>query len=78
MQKNELNTLLELKENQNLSQRSLSRKLNISLGLTNSILKNLISRGWIKAKKDTGRKFLYLITPQVKIINIETILKNFT
>jgi len=64
MSQHELNTLLELKENPNLSQRSLARKLNISLGLTNSILKNLISRGWIKAKKDTGRKLLYLITPQ--------------
>jgi len=64
MSQHELNTLLELKENPNLSQRSLAHKLNISLGLTNSILKNLISRGWIKAKKDTGRKLLYLITPQ--------------
>ena len=64
MSQHELNTLLELKENPNLSQRFSSRKLNISLGLTNSILKNLINRGWIKAKKDTGRKLLYLITPQ--------------
>ena len=64
MPKNELNTLLELKENPSLSQRSLSRKLNISLGLTNSILKNLILRGWLKAKKDTGRKLLYIITPK--------------
>jgi len=64
MQKNELNTLLELKENPNLSQRSLSHKLNISLGLTNATLQNLIHRGWIKAKKLTGRKILYLITPQ--------------
>ena len=64
MSQHELNTLLELKENPNLSQRSLAHKLNISLGLTNSILKNLISRGWIKAKKDTGRKLLYLITPK--------------
>ncbi|NCO23801.1 MAG: hypothetical protein COZ07_07315 [Candidatus Infernicultor aquiphilus] len=64
MSQHELNTLLELKENPNLSQRSLAHKLDISLGLTNSILKNLISRGWIKAKKDTGRKLLYLITPQ--------------
>jgi len=58
-----LDTLLELKDNPSLSQRSLAHKLNISLGLTNSILKNLVSRGWIKAKKDTGRKFLYIITP---------------
>jgi len=64
MSKPELNALLELKENPSLSQRSLSRKLNISLGLTNSILKNLITRGWLKAKKDTGRKLLYIITPQ--------------
>ncbi|MBU4361476.1 winged helix-turn-helix transcriptional regulator [bacterium] len=59
-----LETLLEIKDNPSVSQRSLARKLNISLGLTNSILKNLISRGWIKAKKDTGRKLLYLITPK--------------
>jgi len=64
MQKNELNTLLEIKENPNLSQRSLAHRLNISLGLTNAILQNLIHRGWIKAKKLTGRKILYLITPQ--------------
>jgi predicted transcriptional regulator len=64
MPKNELNTLLELKENPSLSQRSLSRKLNISLGLTNSILQNLIHRGLIKVQKMTGRKILYLITPE--------------
>lgn len=64
MQKNELNTLLELKQNPTITQRSLSRRLNISLGLTNAILQNLIHRGWVKAKKLTGRKILYLITPQ--------------
>ena len=62
--KKHLDTLLELKENPSLSQRSLSRKLNISLGLTNAIIKNLIHRGLIKAKKDTGRKLLYIITPK--------------
>jgi ribosomal protein S25 len=60
MPKNELNTLLEIEKNPSTTQRSLAHKLNISLGLTNSILKNLISRGWVKAKKDTGRKLLYL------------------
>jgi predicted transcriptional regulator len=62
--KKHLDTLLELKENPSLSQRSLAHKLNISLGLTNSILKNLISRGLLKVKKDTGRKLLYIITPK--------------
>jgi predicted transcriptional regulator len=64
MSKPELDTLLELKQNPSLSQRSLARKLNISLGLTNAIIKNLILRGWLKAKKDTGRKLLYVITPK--------------
>jgi predicted transcriptional regulator len=59
-----LETLLEIKQNPSLSQRSLAHKLNISLGFTNAILQNLIHRGWIKAKKMTGRKILYLITPQ--------------
>lgn len=64
MSKPELDTLLELKKNPSTTQRSLSRKLNISLGLTNSILQNLIYRGLIKAKKMTGRKIFYLITPK--------------
>ena len=63
-EKKQLSALLELKNNPSLSQRSLSRNLNISLGLTNSILQNLIQRGLIKAQKMTGRKILYLVTPQ--------------
>jgi predicted transcriptional regulator len=64
MSQHDLKTLLEIKDDSSLSQRSLSRKLNISLGLTNAIIKNLIHRGLIKAKKDTGRKLLYIITPK--------------
>ena len=59
-----LDTLLQIKADPSQSQRLLSRKLNISLGLTNSILQNLIHRGWIKVQKMTGRKILYLITPE--------------
>jgi len=62
--KKHLDTLLEIKQNPSLTQRSLAHRLNISLGLTNAILQNLIHRGWVKAKKMTGRKILYLITPQ--------------
>lgn len=64
MPKPELDTLLEIKKNPSTTQRLLSRNLNISLGLTNAIIKNLIHRGLIKAKKDTGRKLLYIITPK--------------
>ena len=64
MSKSDLDTLLELKADPSQSQRSLAHKLNISLGLTNSILQNLIHRGLIKVQKMTGRKILYLITPK--------------
>ena len=64
MSQHELKTLLQIKDDPSLSQRSLSHRLNISLGLTNAILQNLIHRGWVKAQKMTGRKILYLITPQ--------------
>lgn len=64
MSQHELKTLLEIKDNPSLTQRSLAHRLNISLGLTNAILQNLIHRGWIKAQKLTGRKILYLITPK--------------
>ena len=63
-ERKQLETLLEIKQNPSLTQRSLAHHLNISLGLTNAILQNLIHRGWVKAKKMTGRKILYLITPQ--------------
>jgi len=63
-QRKHLDTLLEIKENPSTNQRSLAHKLNISLGLTNAIMQNLIHRGWIKAKKLTGRKLIYLVTPQ--------------
>ncbi|GAI77108.1 unnamed protein product, partial [marine sediment metagenome] len=42
MSKPELDTLLEIKKNPTLTQRSLAHRLNISLGLTNAILQNLI------------------------------------
>ena len=63
-ERKQLEALLEIKQNPSLTQRSLAHCLNISLGLTNAILQNLMHRGWVKAKKMTGRKILYLITPQ--------------
>jgi ribosomal protein S25 len=62
-ERKQLETLLEIKQNPSLTQRSLAHRLNISLGLTNAILQNLMHRGWVKAKKITGRKILYLIIP---------------
>ncbi len=57
----------ELEANPNTTQRDLSIRLNISLGKTNYLLRELILRGFIKAKNFTSnpgklRKIQYLLT----------------
>ena len=57
----------ELEANPNTTQRDLSTRLNISLGKTNYLLRELILKGFIKAKNFTGnpgklRKIHYLLT----------------
>ena len=57
----------ELEANPNATQRDLSSRLNISLGKTNYLLRELILKGFIKAKNFTGnpgklRKIHYLLT----------------
>lgn len=57
-------TLLE--EDPNISQRELSRRLEISLGKVNFCLKALIEKGWIKMenfrKSDNKKAYSYLLT----------------
>ena len=57
----------ELEANPNATQRDLSSHLNISLGKTNYLLRELILRGFIKAKSFAGnpgklKKIQYLLT----------------
>ncbi|MFA5093271.1 MAG: MarR family EPS-associated transcriptional regulator [Candidatus Omnitrophota bacterium] len=57
----------ELEANPNATQRDLSSRLNISLGKTNYILREFISRGFVKAKSFTThpgklKKINYLLT----------------
>jgi len=59
--------LKELEANPNTTQRDLSSRLNISLGKTNYLLRELILRGSIKVRNFTGnpgklRKIHYLLT----------------
>ena len=60
--------LHELKENPNISQRSLAKKFNISLGKVNFILKELSKKGYVKIQKfidsDNKLKYRYILTPQ--------------
>ena len=56
-----------LEQQPDLTQRELSKKLDISLGKTNYLLKSLIDIGWVKLnsfrKSDNKFGYAYLLTP---------------
>jgi len=54
----------EISKSSRLTQRDLSKKLELSLGAVNIILKRLIKRGLVKAKGLTPKKVEYIITPK--------------
>lgn len=58
-----LQILGELEANDSLTQRDLSKRLGIALGLVNSYLKNLVKKGYIKITSLPPRKYIYLLTP---------------
>ena len=60
----ELRIIEEISQNQNLTQRKISHKLGLSLGMTNIILKRLASKGYIKVEELNRRKVQYILTPK--------------
>jgi len=64
LEEREFNFLNIIHQEKNLSQRKLSKKLGISLGLTNIILKRLAKKGYIKIQGLDGRKVRYILTPK--------------
>jgi len=59
----ELQLLQELEEAPEISQRDLSQKLGVALGLTNAMIRNFTKRGYLRATKAGWRRWLYAITP---------------
>lgn len=62
-----LHVIKEIEANPNTTQRTISRKLGISLGKTNYILKELIKKGFIKGRSFSNnpgkiKKINYLLT----------------
>ena len=45
------------------SQRDISKALNMSLGMTNNILKRFVEKGWICMNKISPRNIRYVLTP---------------
>lgn len=60
----DLVVLSELERDATITQRSLSLKLGVALGLTNLYLKRLARKGYIKISTIPGNRIRYLLTPQ--------------
>jgi len=53
----------EISRNNELTQRDLSKKLGVALGLVNSYIKNLASRGYITVSNIPKKRYRYYLTP---------------
>lgn len=56
--------LQELENNPEISQKLLSDKIGISVGLINLFIKRLTKKGFLKIKRINGKSLSYLLTPQ--------------
>lgn len=54
----------EIAREEPLTQRDLSRKLDIALGLVNSYLKHLVAKGYVRIKAFPRNRYAYILTPQ--------------
>ncbi len=55
--------LAQLEARRPVTQRSLASDLGIALGLTNLLMRRLVKKGWVRIKRVSARRILYLITP---------------
>ena len=59
-----LDLLTSVDEDKNITQRSISSKLGIALGLTNSYLRKCIDKGLVKIKHVPKNRYAYYLTPR--------------
>ncbi|NCO67226.1 MAG: transcriptional regulator [Nitrospirae bacterium CG_4_10_14_0_8_um_filter_41_23] len=59
-----LHLLEELSRGDAVTQRELSSKLGVALGLVNSYIKNLVSKGYITVKAVPPKRYAYYLTPK--------------
>ncbi|HOB70111.1 MAG TPA: MarR family EPS-associated transcriptional regulator [Syntrophorhabdaceae bacterium] len=68
MKEPQFKVLLELSSENTISQRALSKKVGLSLGNVNYVIKALIQKGYVKACrfKDSDKKlgYVYILTPE--------------
>jgi len=64
MQDNEVLILEELEKNSEITQRDLSEKTGLSLGMVNLLLKKFVKKGLVKLERLDGKSFRYILTPE--------------
>ena len=75
----EIQVLDILREDQKVSQRGLAKRMGVALGLANSLLKQLVQKGYVNVSRTDAHHFAYLCTPQgmaQKTVRLLTHLEN--
>lgn len=60
----ELQILIELEDTPDITQRELSKRVGIALGLTNVLVRNLTKKGFLRVSQATWKRRLYTLTPE--------------
>ena len=60
----DLRVLSEVEDNPEITQRELSQRVGIALGLTNVVLRNLVQKGYVRATQAGWKRWLYNLTPE--------------
>ncbi len=60
----EFKVMEQVSRDKNLTQRKISQRLGLSLGMTNLIIRKLANKGYIKIKGLNRRNVQYILTPQ--------------
>jgi len=64
MEENELLILEIIENNASVTQRDLSEKAGLSLGMVNLLLKKFVKKGIVKLERLDGKSFRYILTPE--------------
>ena len=60
----ELSLLSEIDRTPEASQRALSKRMGIALGLTNIMLRNMTQKGYVRISRAGWQRWIYLLTPE--------------
>lgn len=60
----ELALLNKIQNGKNITQRSISKDLNVALGIANSLIKKFIKKGFLKFKHAPMKRYFYYLTPK--------------